>query len=155
MQDPWRPGACKQERRRGPAVHGAWGVTPVGFWTRPRLPLIAGEQTSPLEALMLLADAQSGMGVPLDQPAAGADHRGRDQGLLLAADPAPARVFLKAARRYQRINGGGGGAGGGSGRSGVKGRGGGGRHPFGRLERETLRRLEGWLRSNTPGPRRR
>jgi hypothetical protein len=47
-------------------AHGAWGATPVGFWARPRLPLIAGEQTSPLEALMILADAQSGMGVPLD-----------------------------------------------------------------------------------------
>jgi len=47
-------------------AHGAWGATPVGFWARPRLPLIAGEETSPLEALMVLADAQSGMGVPLD-----------------------------------------------------------------------------------------
>lgn len=47
-------------------AHGAWGKTPVGFWARPRVPLIGGEITSPLENLMILADAQSGMGVPLD-----------------------------------------------------------------------------------------
>lgn len=47
-------------------AHGTWGATPVGFWSRPRIPLIGGQTTSPLEQLMILADAQSGMGVPLD-----------------------------------------------------------------------------------------
>jgi hypothetical protein len=47
-------------------AHGEWGRTPVGFWARPRIALVAGEPRSPLESLMLLADAQSGMGVPLD-----------------------------------------------------------------------------------------
>jgi hypothetical protein len=47
-------------------AHGAWGTTPVGFWARPRQALIEGEAASPLENLMILADAQSGMGVPLD-----------------------------------------------------------------------------------------
>lgn len=47
-------------------AHGAWGATPIGFWARPRIALVAGQPTSPLEQLMVLADAQSGMGVPLD-----------------------------------------------------------------------------------------
>lgn len=50
----------------GRVAYGAWGHTPVGFWARPRIPLVAGQQTSPVEALVILADAQSGMGVPLD-----------------------------------------------------------------------------------------
>lgn len=47
-------------------AHGAWGRTPVGFWTRPTVPLVAGRENSALERLVILADAQSGMGVPLD-----------------------------------------------------------------------------------------
>lgn len=47
-------------------VHGTWGSTPIGFWARPRVPLVAGRATRPEEAVVLLADAQSGMGVPLD-----------------------------------------------------------------------------------------
>jgi hypothetical protein len=50
-------------------AYGAWGRTPVGFWARPRLPLVAGRATTPLERVLILADAQSGMGPPLD-PAA-------------------------------------------------------------------------------------
>lgn len=46
-------------------AHGAWGATPVGFWGRPRLPLVAGRDSSPLERLVCLADAQSGMGPPV------------------------------------------------------------------------------------------
>ena len=45
---------------------GAWGTTPVGFWGQPRVPLVAGETPLPLERLVILADAQSGMGVPAD-----------------------------------------------------------------------------------------
>ena len=46
-------------------VHGTWGKTPIGFWTRPRVPLIADRPTSGLERVVIIADAQSGMGVPL------------------------------------------------------------------------------------------
>ncbi len=45
---------------------GAWGSTPVGFWARPRVPLVAERPLSPLERTLILADAQSGMGIPLD-----------------------------------------------------------------------------------------
>lgn len=44
---------------------GAWGTTPVGYWARPLLPLVAGREASPLEQLVTLADAQSGMGPPV------------------------------------------------------------------------------------------
>lgn len=47
-------------------AHGAWGSTPIGVWGRPRIPLVEGRPTLPRERLMILADAQSGMGVPLD-----------------------------------------------------------------------------------------
>jgi hypothetical protein len=47
-------------------VHGEWGRTPIGVWGRPRVPLVAGTQTTPHESLMVLADAQSGLGTPLD-----------------------------------------------------------------------------------------
>lgn len=50
----------------GRITFGAWGTTPIGFWARPRIPLVAGQPTSPVEALVTLADAQSGMGVPVD-----------------------------------------------------------------------------------------
>ena len=45
---------------------GAWGRTPVRFWARPRVPLVAGEVADPLEDAVILADAQSGMGIPID-----------------------------------------------------------------------------------------
>lgn len=47
-------------------VFGQWGQTPIGFWGRPRVPLIAGSALLPEEAVVTLADAQSGMGPPLD-----------------------------------------------------------------------------------------
>lgn len=47
-------------------AHGTWGRTPVGFYTRPTAALVAGEPTSAVERLVILADAQSGMGPPLD-----------------------------------------------------------------------------------------
>jgi hypothetical protein len=46
-------------------AYGAWGTTPVGFWGRPVVPLVAGRASSPLERLVILADAQSGMGPPV------------------------------------------------------------------------------------------
>ncbi|PIE18418.1 MAG: hypothetical protein CSA66_04865 [Proteobacteria bacterium] len=47
-------------------AHGVWGTTPIGFWARTVVPLVAGEEPLPLERLLILADAQSGMGVPVD-----------------------------------------------------------------------------------------
>ncbi|MEC8424421.1 MAG: acyl-CoA thioesterase domain-containing protein, partial [Myxococcota bacterium] len=40
---------------------GAWGVTPIGVWGRPRVPLVAGRPDLPRERVLVLADAQSGM----------------------------------------------------------------------------------------------
>ena len=45
---------------------GTWGRTPARFWARPTLPLIAGETTAPEARVVLIADAESGMGPPLD-----------------------------------------------------------------------------------------
>ena len=47
-------------------ARGSWGATPVGFWARPRIPLVEGRECLPVERLVILADAQSGMGPPLD-----------------------------------------------------------------------------------------
>jgi hypothetical protein len=46
-------------------VGGVFGTTPVQFWARPRVPLVAGRSTRPEARVVLLADAQSGMGLPL------------------------------------------------------------------------------------------
>lgn len=48
---------------------GTWGQTPVRFWARPRVPLVQGRPTLPEEQVVILADAQSGMGVPMDPKA--------------------------------------------------------------------------------------
>lgn len=45
-------------------VAGRWGATPISLWVRPRVPLVAGRATSPVERTLIIADAQSGMGVP-------------------------------------------------------------------------------------------
>lgn len=45
---------------------GAWGRTPVRFWARPTVALVQDTPWSPRQAVIALADAQSGMGVPLD-----------------------------------------------------------------------------------------
>ncbi len=47
-------------------AHGIWGKTPIGTWARSTMPLIEGETTSSVEGLFIMADAQSGMGVPVD-----------------------------------------------------------------------------------------
>ncbi len=61
---PWEEGYHRAVVLR--RVHGTWGATPIGLWARLGVSLVAGEATSPLQALVALADAQSGMGVPLD-----------------------------------------------------------------------------------------
>jgi len=47
-------------------AQGRWGTTPIGVWARCVVPLVAGRESTALERLLILADAQSGMGVPLD-----------------------------------------------------------------------------------------
>ncbi|MEN0063435.1 MAG: thioesterase family protein [Myxococcota bacterium] len=47
-------------------VGGTWGSTPLRVWTRPRVPLVAGRSLTAIEHTVLAADAQSGMGVPVD-----------------------------------------------------------------------------------------
>jgi hypothetical protein len=47
-------------------VEGRWGAVPIGAWGRARVPLILGDETSPVERTMILADAESGIGPPLD-----------------------------------------------------------------------------------------
>jgi hypothetical protein len=47
-------------------VEGQWGAVPIGAWGRPRVALIAGEETTAIERTLILADAESGVGPPLD-----------------------------------------------------------------------------------------
>lgn len=47
-------------------VEGVWAKGPITFWGRVVVPLVEGSPTSPLERAMILGDAQSGMGPPLD-----------------------------------------------------------------------------------------
>ncbi len=47
-------------------VDAPWGSTPVRCWARPVVELVAGEATRPEEAVVILADAESGMGPPVD-----------------------------------------------------------------------------------------
>ena len=48
-------------------VHGDWdGAGPACAWTRLRYPLIAGEPTTPVEHLLVMADAASGISAVLD-----------------------------------------------------------------------------------------
>lgn len=43
-----------------------WGRTPVRCWARAGVPLIAGRETKPEAHVLILADAESGMGPPVD-----------------------------------------------------------------------------------------
>lgn len=47
-------------------VDEPWGSTPVRCWAKPRRCLVDDEATSPEEAAVVLADAESGMGPPVD-----------------------------------------------------------------------------------------
>lgn len=47
-------------------VDPPWGTTPARFWGCPRIALVDGEPTAPEEAVVILADAESGMGPPVD-----------------------------------------------------------------------------------------
>lgn len=50
-------------------ARGTWGAGPVAGWMRTRVPLVAGEPTRPWERVVCLADAESGLCLPLS-PAA-------------------------------------------------------------------------------------
>ncbi|MCG8456142.1 MAG: thioesterase family protein [Holophagales bacterium] len=43
-----------------------WGRTPMRCWARARVPLVAGQDTRPEAHVLILADAESGMGPPVD-----------------------------------------------------------------------------------------
>lgn len=45
---------------------GEWGSGRMAVWMRPRVPLLADEQTSPLQRVMICADAGHGVGAALD-----------------------------------------------------------------------------------------
>jgi hypothetical protein len=47
-------------------ARGDWARGPVDAWMRPRIPLVAGEPTSPVERVLIVADAESGVCPPLD-----------------------------------------------------------------------------------------
>lgn len=47
-------------------ARGAWCEGPLLAWVRPLFPLIAGREASPLERLLIMADAESGVCPPID-----------------------------------------------------------------------------------------
>jgi hypothetical protein len=47
-------------------VRGTWGQGPATVWMRPRVPLVEGEPTSPLQKVMIVADSASGVAVVVD-----------------------------------------------------------------------------------------
>ena len=61
---PWEEGYHRAISLR--IAHGGWGRTPIGVWATVDARIVSGRPTSPWEQLVCLADAQSGMGVPLE-----------------------------------------------------------------------------------------
>ena len=47
-------------------VDPPWGATPIRLWAQPKIPLVDGRPTRPEENVVILADAESGMGPPVD-----------------------------------------------------------------------------------------
>ena len=47
-------------------ARGTWGKGPVIAWMRPRVALVEGEATSPLQRLLMVADSASGVAVVLE-----------------------------------------------------------------------------------------
>ena len=47
-------------------ARGTWGKGPVIAWMRPRVALVEGEATSPLQRLLIVADSASGVAVVLE-----------------------------------------------------------------------------------------
>ncbi|MEM9071963.1 MAG: thioesterase family protein [Myxococcota bacterium] len=52
------------EQRR---AHGDWGGRSAGLWMRPRVPLVAGEMTSPMQRVVIAADSNNGVANVLDK----------------------------------------------------------------------------------------
>ena len=50
-------------------ARGDWGLGPAAAWLRPRVPLLAGEEWSPLERTLVVADAANGIcpALPVDE----------------------------------------------------------------------------------------
>jgi hypothetical protein len=47
-------------------AEGAWRDLPIGAWSRPRVPLVEDTPASAVERTLLFADAESGIGPPVD-----------------------------------------------------------------------------------------
>lgn len=47
-------------------ARGVWGQGDMALWMRPRVPLVAGETTSPAQRVLICADAGSGVTAALD-----------------------------------------------------------------------------------------
>ncbi len=61
---PWKRGYHQAVDVR--VLDPPWGKTPVRCWARARVPLIHGRPTRPEAHTLILADAESGMGPPVD-----------------------------------------------------------------------------------------
>ena len=61
---PWKTGYQTAVDVR--VIDRPWGKTPTRCWARSRVPLIAGQETLPEAHALILADAESGMGPPVD-----------------------------------------------------------------------------------------
>ena len=50
-------------------AEGTWGEGPCTAWMRPRVPLVEGEERTPLESLVIVADATNGVApaLPIDE----------------------------------------------------------------------------------------
>ena len=79
---------------------GTWGRGPTAIWLRPRVELIAGEPTSPLECLVVAADSASGVAVVVDPRTA--TFVNGDLTIALHRAPAGAWTCLDAATTGER-----------------------------------------------------
>jgi hypothetical protein len=89
--------ASQKQVFAGPAVHeDEHGLTAElrYVWTRPRLPLILGEEPTPMSRALLVADSGSGVGAAL--PASGFIFINVDLSVVLPRDPAGEWVLLEA-----------------------------------------------------------
>jgi hypothetical protein len=67
---PWFPiGISYASAVESRLAHGAWGKGDAALWIRTRVPLVAGEATSPLQRVMIAADSGNGIAVALDHRA--------------------------------------------------------------------------------------
>ena len=63
----WKDEVAYRDALEWSFVEGQFDVPgPATVWTRVRVPLVAGEETTPLERLLVMADAASGVSAALD-----------------------------------------------------------------------------------------